>query len=98
MTYSCNRQDPVHVHIENRVYILDVFIYQQHVFVSGFSINEEYRGRKYSRRIFNRILSRFSLDIVLESYKTLVKYYTGLGFDILEGIDDQGYYLMRLSK
>lgn len=89
---------PKHIVIENRVYSMDVFVYDTYIFVSNFSICKEYLGRKYSYRIFNKLLQRFKCDIMLESFKTLLPYYKKLGFDILEDEDTQGYYLMFKRK
>ena len=87
-----------HVPIRNKIYSMDVFIYESHIFVSNYSITTKYRGRRYSYRIFSGLLRRFGRDVVLESFKTLLPYYHKLGFKTIEGEDEQGYYVMNLSK
>ena len=82
------------IKIRNKVYSLDMYLYSNHIFISHFQIASKYRGRKYSYRIFESLLSKYKRCIMLECFKTLLPYYQKLCFRISEQEDNQGYYLM----
>lgn len=82
------------IKISNKVYSLELHICPDYMFVCCYSIDPEFRGRKYSYRIFDRLLTKYKKSIILECYYTLLTYYTKLGFSILEQPDNQGYYTM----
>lgn len=83
-----------HISIRNKIYNMDVHLYSHHVFISCFHITPDYRGRKYSYRIFENILRKYKQDIMLECFHTCLPYYEKLGFMINEQEDMQGYYLL----
>lgn len=84
----------LNIKIKNKIYNIHFIVNDTSIHIRLFSINNEYRGRGYSRRIFNNIQSKYNKPIELECWFTLYDYYKKMGF-VKDGVDENGYYLMK---
>lgn len=80
--------------IQNKIYEIQYSVNEKCVFVHLFSIQPKYRGRKYSKRIFQNLKKQYNLLIILERWPTLIKFYIKIGFKVLYRPNVNGYYEM----
>ena len=67
--------------IDNKICNINYDVCNEVIHIRTFIIKPLYRGRGYSRRIFNNIKYKYNkLPIELECWPTLLKYYKHLGF------------------
>lgn len=84
--------------IRNRIYNIDYYVYKDYVFICNFRIENEYRGRGYSKRIFDRVIKKSNRNrIILECFPALLKFYMRLGFHII-GKTEDGYFEMEFKN
>lgn len=85
------------VEIDNKIYYINYIECVDCVYVSLFGIKKNYRGRGYSRRIFNNLQRKYGKPIYLECWHTLIPFYEKIGFfKVTEDIDYQEYNEMIL--
>lgn len=85
-----------YIEIKNKVYSITYNVSPGGIFVETFSIENAFRKRGYSRRIFRNLKNKYQKSIVLQCCPTLLKFYQKLGFEIVTSTYD-GYLELILQ-
>lgn len=76
----------------------NVIEFHDAIFVYNLFVPYKYRGKHLPSKIFDSIVRKYNKVIMLECDDSLLEYYIGLGFKIVEDKDKKGRYLMELNK